>query len=94
MEKTPIQILAEALAEMTCRAVEAERQLAEEKASADTWYKSYNNLKAEYEKLKKTVEELQADYEKMRKEATELVCKKEALKENSNEEGGAYNEPF
>ena len=53
MEKTPIQILAEALAEMTGRAVEAERQLAEEKASSDTWYAAYNNLKAEYEKLQR-----------------------------------------
>lgn len=40
-ESTPIQLLAEALAEMTERAVQAERERDAAKKDAETWYQSY-----------------------------------------------------
>lgn len=47
MEKTPIEMLADLLAEMTTRATNAERELVETKKSEDSWYKLYVSEKAE-----------------------------------------------
>lgn len=45
-EKNAITILAEALADMTTKAVEAEQKAAAEKQRADEWYRYYQTKEA------------------------------------------------
>lgn len=71
--KTPIEMLAALLAEMTTRAAEAERELAEVKKSEDTWYQSYLSIKQENATLKAAVEDMRAQREAVISEMTEEI---------------------
>lgn len=61
--KTPIERMADLLAEMTERAAEAERQRDAAKADAEQWYQNYRNKSAEHNALIKEHEELRGKIE-------------------------------
>lgn len=77
-KKTPIQSVTDLLAEMTARAVEAERQHAEAQKSSDVWYAYY---KKKTEELKELEAKLAAETEEHQKTRQQL---REAL---NNQEG-------
>lgn len=77
-KKNPIQSVTDLLAEMTARAVEAERQHAEAQKSSDEWYAYYQKKDAE---LKETAAKLAAEIEEHQKTRQQL---REAL---NNQEG-------
>lgn len=58
--KTPLQIMADALAEMTERAMEAERQRDAAKEDANNWYSLYQRRDAQ---LTETIAKLDAEIE-------------------------------
>lgn len=76
--KNPIQLVTELLAEMTARAVEAERQRDEAQKSSDEWYAYYQNKDKE---LKETAAKLAEETEEHQKTRQQL---REAL---NNQEG-------
>jgi hypothetical protein len=51
-EKTPIERLADLLAEMTYRAMEAERQRDAARDDSDQWYRNYKNVEGKYYQAK------------------------------------------
>lgn len=59
-EKTPIELMAELLATMTARAVEAERQRDEATKSSNEWYQNWQRKDAQ---LKETEAKLAAEIE-------------------------------
>lgn len=59
-EKTPIELMAELLATMTARAVEAERQRDEAIKSSNEWYQNWQRKDAQ---LKETEAKLAAEIE-------------------------------
>lgn len=62
--KTPIELMADLLAVMTARAVEAERQRDEAQKSSDEWYGHWQTKDAQ---LKKTEAKLAEEIEKNKK---------------------------
>ena len=58
--KSPIELMAELLATMTARAVEAERERDEAQKSSDDWY---NNWQTKDAALKETEDKLRAEIE-------------------------------
>lgn len=68
-KKNPIQLVTELLAEMTARAVEAERQRDEAQKSSDEWYAYYQKKDAE---LKETAAKLAAEIEEHQKARQQL----------------------
>lgn len=77
-KKNPIQLVTELLAEMTARAVEAERQRDEAQKSSDEWYAYYQK---KTEELKEMEAKLAAETEEHQKTRQQL---REAL---NNQEG-------
>ena len=68
-KKNPIQLVTELLAEMTARAVEAERQRDEAQKSSDEWYAYYQKKDTE---LKETAAKLAAEIEEHQKARQQL----------------------
>lgn len=77
-KKNPIQLVTELLAEMTARAVEAERQRDEAQKNSDEWYAYYQK---KTEELKEMEAKLAAETEEHQKTRQQL---REAL---NNQEG-------
>lgn len=73
--KTPIEILTDALAEMTARAAEAERQRDLAREDADSWCKSYWNKNKKCVELEAELATQRADNEVYRYRITELIEK-------------------
>ena len=69
-EKSPIELMADTLATMATRAVEAERKLAEAEKSSDEWYQNWQRkdaqLKEAEAKLATEIEEHQNTRQKLR----------------------------
>lgn len=58
-QKTPIEIMADALAEMTARAIEAERQRDEALKSSDDWYRNWQNKAAQLKEAEAKIEQIE-----------------------------------
>lgn len=75
--KGPIELVTDLLAAMTARAVEAERQLAEAKKSADEWYGYYQDkdkaLKETEAKLSAEIAEHQSTRQALREALDNLA---------------------
>lgn len=69
---TPVEILTTALAEMTQRAIEAERQRDIEKARGDEWYNYYEAKEAERVHLTMRLNEAEAIAEQFQKRYEEI----------------------
>lgn len=80
--KSPIELMAELLATMTARAVEAERERDEAQKSSDDWY---NNWQTKDAALKETEDKLRAEIEEHQETRRQL---REAL---NNQEGDQEN---
>lgn len=81
-EKTPIELMADLLATVTARAVEAERQRDEARKSSDEWYRNWQHKD---EQLKETEAKLAAEIE-------EHQSTRQALREAlDNMQKGAQN---
>lgn len=71
--KTPIEILTDALAEMTARAVEAERQRDHAIEEADSWYKAYLSSNKKCVETEAALATQREDNEVLRYRISELV---------------------
>lgn len=65
-EKTPIRIMAELLADMTERAMEAERQRDAAKDDAGQWFLHYKNKAAELDEMKSKMAEKTRENDELR----------------------------
>lgn len=74
-QKTPIELMADLLAEMTARATEAERQRDEAKQSSDDWYQRWKDKDEQLKKTESKLEETAAELAY----ANEITEKCEAL---------------
>nr|DAW23125.1 MAG TPA: hypothetical protein [Caudoviricetes sp.] len=79
--KTPIELMADLLATMTARAIEAERQLDEAKKSSDEWYQHWQDKDA-------ALKEAEA---KLRAEIGEHQETRRQLREALNNQKGDQN---
>ena len=66
--KTPLQIMADALAEMTERAMEAERQRDAAKEDANNWYEGYQRKDAQVKDLELKLETEREAHRKTRRD--------------------------
>ena len=88
-KNTPIELMAQLLAEMTERAMNAERERDAERENSNEWYRSYKTKSEELTKTKAELEATKAELEatKAELEATkaELEHKKQLLEETEKD---------
>ena len=71
--KTPLQIMADALTEMTQRAMEAERQRDAAKEDAQNWYQNYLRKDNELNNVKEVLDAEIAEHQKTRAALTHAL---------------------
>ena len=71
--RTPIESMAALLAEMTERAMEAERQRDAAKEDADQWYRGYLHKVAELEETKNEQASQRQEHEELRSSISENI---------------------
>ena len=71
--KTPLQIMADALAEMTERAMEAERQRDAAKEDASNWYDRYVYTNAKLKETEAALQYEEAEHKKTRAALTHAL---------------------
>ena len=81
-KNTPIELMAQLLAEMTERAMNAERERDAERENSNEWYRSY---KTKSEELTKTKAELEATKAELEATKAELEHKKQLLEETEKD---------
>ena len=99
-QKTPIELMADLLAEMTARAIEAERQRDEALKSSDDWYKNWQRQSAKLKETEALLEKTETSLNEERDERhycevriEKLIEKYEApTKAEEEKEGAADNE--
>lgn len=90
--RTPLHLLTETLAEMTDRAVQAERMLEAAQKDAETWYKCYTGMA---EKVKEAEAKLTAEIEEHAKtkdalrEALDLAAERSKVAAAKSKKKGA-----
>ena len=98
---SPVEMLAGLLAEMTERALNAERELGEVKKSEDTWYQSYLSIKHENATLRNDIArekaftadaQVRLEEEKAAHEETKANLEKATQHLNYYIEGGANDD--
>ena len=76
-KKNPIQLVTELLAEMTARAVEAERQRDEAQKSSDEWYAYYQKKTEELKELEAKLAAETEEHQKTRQQLREALNNQE-----------------
>lgn len=82
--KTPIESMAALLAEMTERAIEAERQRDSAKEDAAQWYQGYIRKNAQLEETQADLEAQRKENEKLRSAISDYI---EPIKKGEHENG-------
>ena len=80
--KNPIELMANLLAEMTARAMEAERQRDEALKSSEEWYQNYLRKDIQVKDLQRLLDDKTNEYERLRISFSDYVDK---LKEEERE---------
>ena len=81
-KKNPIQSVTDLLAEMTARAVEAERQHAEAQKSSDEWYAYYQKKTEELKELEAKLAAETEEHQKTRQQLREALNNQEGEQEH------------
>ena len=85
MDKTPVQMLADQLAEMTLRCIKAEQERDEQKERADRWYESWQKTDEDLRATRLKLTNALADQHELREK-----CHRFIAEHTSGEERAQY----
>jgi chromosome segregation ATPase len=80
--KTPIELMADLLATMTARAIEAERQLDEAKKSSDEWYQHWQDKDAALKEAEAKLRAEIGEHQETRRQLREALNNQEGEQNN------------
>lgn len=80
--KTPIELMADLLATMTARAIEAERQLDEAKKSSDEWYQHWQDKDAALKEADAKLRAEIGEHQETRRQLREALNNQEGEQNN------------
>lgn len=80
--KTPIELMADLLATMTARAIEAERQLDKAKKSSDEWYQHWQDKDAALKEAEAKLRAEIGEHQETRRQLREALNNQEGEQNN------------